>query len=565
MPELFSLVRQAWVPVALEDGRREFVRPSEYSQPVNGQKILRVATGRPDCDISLMEFLIGLLALTMTGLGQRDWYKRFGAPPSSDELETAFAKLEPALLLDGEGARFFQDFEPLDGQAASPISGLQIDAPGANALKDNADHFVKRGQTECLSRAGAALALLTLQTQAPSGGAGHRTSLRGGGPVTTLVVPGLSQNTVPTLWQILWSNVPEGFQAKTEQSLPQIFPWLVPTRLSDKSGVETTPEDVHPAQAFFGMPRRIRLNFEENSEQRPCDLTGLVDDIIVTSYVTRPWGTNYSAWSKGHPLSPYYRTSQDDIEFLPLHLKSSSVGYRQYIGLVIDDGEDNLKVPARCVAQFPSRAENLEGDEIHALKGSRLLVAGYAMDNMKPLDFTEALLPLIITGDARSDQAVSSSARAFVKGADVIARQLVSSVKRALYGVRGEAARDSTVLAPIGDRFWAETEQDFYNTLGDVAAAFASPDGQTARRPADVHAKAAQDLKAKFTRRALRIFDDTVPIESAESKRIEDVVEGRRSLSLCLNGYGAAGRKLFTALSLPLPAQKSKSSGKAKA
>nr|WP_231886596.1 type I-E CRISPR-associated protein Cse1/CasA [Methylomonas methanica] len=50
----------------------------------------------------------------------------------------------------------------------------------------------------------AATALFTLQTNAPSGGVGHRVGLRGGGPLTTLVLPKASQTT---LWQKLWLNV----------------------------------------------------------------------------------------------------------------------------------------------------------------------------------------------------------------------------------------------------------------------------------------------------------------------------------------------------------------------
>jgi len=48
-------------------------------------------------------------------------------------------------------------------------------------------------------------------------------------------------------------------------------------------------------QAFFGMPRRIRLVFEQNTERKGCDMLGYVDDMIVRVYVTRPWGTNYVA------------------------------------------------------------------------------------------------------------------------------------------------------------------------------------------------------------------------------------------------------------------------------
>ncbi|MGG2362666.1 type I-E CRISPR-associated protein Cse1/CasA, partial [Salmonella enterica] len=82
---------------------------------------------------------------------------------------------------------------------------LLIESPGANTLKKNLDHFVRRGRVEVLAPAAAAMALFTLQTFAPSGGAGHRTSLRGGGPLTTLVRPGTVAGLSDALWPLLWA------------------------------------------------------------------------------------------------------------------------------------------------------------------------------------------------------------------------------------------------------------------------------------------------------------------------------------------------------------------------
>jgi CRISPR system Cascade subunit CasA len=118
--------------------------------------------------------------------------------------------------------------------------------------------------------------------------------------------------------------------------------------------------------------------------------------VIVTGYVTRPWGTNYVAWGQVHPLSPYYKMKASDVEALPLHLQSSRVGYRQWLGMAVET-QDGLRIPARCLTEFARYARDLTGTDKAAVRDSRLLVAGYAMDNMKPLDFAEALLPLIIS------------------------------------------------------------------------------------------------------------------------------------------------------------------------
>lgn len=556
----YNLLQVAWIPVALADGRRVFVRPCDISESYEGQTILRIATGRPDCDIALTEFLIGMLAVTLAPERIKDWLKRYRSPPSRAELEAAFAMLEPAMNLDGEGPRFFQDLEPLDGEP-NGVDALFVDAPGTSTIRNNADHFVKRGRTSVLSRAGASIALATLQTGAPSGGAGHRTSLRGGGPLTTLVLPGLIGNTEPSLWQRLWANVPDR-KRDHAPDLKSVMPWLVATRVSDKAGVETTPDDVDPLQCFIGMPRRIRLQFEANTAQLPCDLLGIVDDVIATGYVTRPWGANYTGWSVGHPLSPYYKPKKDAIEYLPLHLQSSRVGYRQYLGLALKT-EGNMRLPAGCVTTFYTRVQEFDGDEKRAAINSRLLAAGYAMDNMKPLDFGEALMPLIVTGDPDSDDRVRSFAEGFVKAADLIANQLGNAVKTALFGPKSKADRDTTVLDAVRQRFWGDTEQSFYAVLRKSAEALTAKPEDVGERLEELKQASGNTWLSALRTSALAIFDDTAPIEDAASDKIIDVIAGRKMLLLALTGYGPVGSQVFAELGLSAVETKPKKGRKA--
>lgn len=550
----YSLLDEPWLPVQTANGAREFIQPKDLSR----SDLVKIATGRPDCDISLTEFLIGLLAVATPPEDDEDWLDRLLAPPTAEDLAKAFHPLAAALMLDGDGPRFFQDRENLTGEAG-PISGLLIDAPGAQTLKDNADHFVKRGQTMALSRAGAAIVLATLQTSAPSGGAGHRTSLRGGGPLTTLVMPGNAADQTHRLWRLLWANVAGRSDEALE--LGKVFPWLLPTRVSDKSaaGVATTPQDVHPLQAFFGMPRRIRLNFESNTDKRPCDLLGIIDDLIVEDYVTRPWGTNYVGWSLGHPLSPYYKAKPADLEFLPVHLKSSRVAYRDWLGLAFGDGNtpsDATRRPAQCVHDFKRRVQHLDSNVASIRRNARLLVAGYAMDNMKPLDFGEALMPLIVASTAAVNEQVKQRAKQMIDAAQETATLLVATVRRALFSNPKDADTDSTLLLPIRDRFWAETEQDFFNFLRDASIKLEElaqrPDATPGER-AEAMTPTAQRWLDVLRRTAERIFDDSVPIDDIGSDRIGNIVAARKDLLLALRGFGPVGGRIFASLDLPPP------------
>src|SRR5690606_18676612 len=97
---------------------------------------------------------------------------------------------------------------------------------------------VREGRYPALDLPTAAMALYTLQTQAPSGGRGNLTSLRGGGPMSVLVDPGGG------LWPLIWANVPDGTPGR-----PDDLPWMRPTRTSE-AGAEYFPQDGHPAEVF---------------------------------------------------------------------------------------------------------------------------------------------------------------------------------------------------------------------------------------------------------------------------------------------------------------------------
>ena len=532
MSEPYSLAERAWLPVATAAGRRQFIRIRDIARP----DILRIDTGRPDCDISVTESLIGLLAISaLAPQERRDWKPRFYAPPSPEEIDAAIAPFAHALVLDGPGPRFFQDFEPLEGDETA-VAALLMDQPGGKTQTDNADFFVKRGGVKTLSRAGAAIALLTLQTSAPGGGAGHRTSLRGGGPVTTLVIPRVSDKA-PSLWRILWANVPSELHLDRD-ALPMAMPWLGPTRTSNKNET-TAPDHVHPAQAFFGTPRRIRLNFVANNARMPCDLLGEADDVIVQSYITRPYGTNYTSWSKSHPLSPYYKQREQDSEWLPLHFKSSVVGYRQWTGLALKHGSP-LRVAAENVAVFLKDRRRDAGIEVGNEYKAGILACGYAMDKMKPLDFTEAYLPIIVTETEDGDRDLAFAAKTLIEAADICASLLSSGLKRALFGSSPNIDSGNTALHAAKARFWSSTEESFYALLRDAAKA-AGETGIATETKLAIYARWLPVLR----QHSERIFDDIAPVDAPESPDIEHVVAGRTTLVLGLNGFGKDGSKLF--------------------
>ncbi|MBL3598197.1 type I-E CRISPR-associated protein Cse1/CasA, partial [Rhodovulum sulfidophilum] len=192
---MLNLIEAPWIPVLCEDGSRHVVAPWQIAEP----GILRPDWPRPDLNLACYELLIGLVFLADPPANNGDWQRRFA--PDPDRLKEKLARFAVAFDLLGDGPRFLQDLAPLDG-TPNPVDMLFIDSAGANTAKNNADLMVRRDRYGMLDLPLAAMALYTFQAHAPSGGAGNRTSMRGGGPLVTMVDPG------DGLWSLVWANVP---------------------------------------------------------------------------------------------------------------------------------------------------------------------------------------------------------------------------------------------------------------------------------------------------------------------------------------------------------------------
>ena len=404
-----NIITDAWIPVVLTDGTRGTIAPWQCAD----QAVLRPDWPRADLNIACLELLIGLVFLADPPAHEEDWQDR--QAPDPDRLRAALEPFAPAFELLGDGPRFMQDLEPLAGEA-SPPDMLFIDSAGANTVRNNADLLVHRNRYSLIDLATAAMALHAFQAHAPSGGKGNRTSMRGGGPLVTLIDPGCG------LWSLIWANVPDGRPAQVSD-----LPWTRPARSSEK-GQEVWPQQACPAEAFFGMPRRLRL---------------IADGAGITGVVQRPYGTNYAGWV--HPLTPYYRM-KPGTELLPVHPRAGLFGYRNWLGVVAASQDDPLRQRATIVSSWRARSG--------ARAPARLRVAGWSMDNMKPRDFVHAVVPLLdlsedqtlqLAGMVQAAEKLSLALRAAL--APVVAEGETREALREEFFLRTQAPFEAHVVA----------------------------------------------------------------------------------------------------------------------
>lgn len=476
-----NLLDDAWMPIRRHDGSRGWIAPHQLGEPT----LAAFDACRPDFNGALAQFAIGLLQSCTPVEGRSAWSKGLTAPPDTATLRDWFDPVRSAFELDGDGARFMQDFELRDGDPIG-IGSLLIDSPGNNTLEKNRDHFVKRGRVEALCPACAGLALFTLQLNGPAVGSGYFTGLREDGPLTTLLTAG--GNDTP-LWTQLWLNVsprdrwladgvPQG-----KDALNFRFPWMAPQTAQQPPDGQTTPVQTHPDQVFWATPQRIRLDMYDLPAGE-CDLCGRESTQLVQQYNRRTHGLNYQgAWR--HPLSPYYETKTGMRPVRPL---PDGLGWRHWAGWVLGLNSGQKRIEPATALRNLDRLERSLGQPL------QLWVFGFEMNKGKARCWYDSTLPLYHLADlgAAEQRALRDEVGAWVAGTHQAARYLVQAVKNAWFSA--DAPGDFSF---VDAAFWSRTEGTFYHLLQQAIAAPALEQQQPR----------AQSLLTALKHTALALFD----------------------------------------------------------
>ena len=444
-----NLLQDRWIPITRADGTEERVAPTAITEQAN--PIIEINAPRADFQGALYQWLIGLLQTTLAPSDERSWQQLYKKPPTPAEVEAALLPLMPAFELTSDGPAFLQDFS-LSTYKVKPIAALLIESPGAETIRKNRDLFVKRDATMRFCGPCTATALFTLQTNGPSGGAGHRVGLRGGGPLTTLVQPA---DVHASLWQKLWLNViVDDRISPPENPLdPAIFPWLADTRGSDKKGRSTTPEDVHPLQAYWGMPRRIRL--EADSAESTCAICQQLSTPTFKKFRMEKHGINYDGpWL--HPLTPYRRDPKKPELLLSLKGQFGGFHYRHWLGLTFADPAIGTAA-AQVVRTYDDRQRVLRE------RGrGRLWCFGYDLNNMEARCWYDSTMPLFALPPEQWQHLSTYISGDLLNPASNAVSLLRKCLKQAWFGKESGKGADFSF---IDSDFWPSSEPLFFEVV----------------------------------------------------------------------------------------------------
>lgn len=517
-----NLIEERWLRVTALNGEQQ-ISPLE----VGDVGLLDIVALRPDFRGASYQLLIGLLQLAYAPRDVGQWRERYASPPSREALAEAFAPYTHAFVLHRDGSAFMQDFALVEEANTLSVAELLIDAGSDSNL-----YFNKPVDAPGFCQSCFAQGLFALQINAPSGGRGIRTSLRGGGPLTTLLLPA---DKSATLWQKLWLNVlPQdalGYPAVTD--LGDVLPWMKATRISEGAAAcDTTPETVHPLQAWWSMPRRIRIDPGTVQAHGVCSLCGAQDVPLIRHYRHRHGGTNYTGtWQ--HPLTPYYLDKKGEKSPISSKGHQAGRGYRDWLGLVLGT-EDQQPAAARVVSHF-----NTEVRQPDVL----LWCFGYATSNMKALCWYDSTLPVHALAPELL-QPFTRSVKQLLDAADEIAEALSEQVKKAWFKElknkesgnkekkeKKTAKQWKETKAFIQQSFWQTSEPLFYRTL----ARLVQHDFESRAALAQIYRQWLQQAYAQV----LELFDQWALAAPPEDLDMRSVVEARVHLTKKLNNSQA--------------------------
>jgi CRISPR system Cascade subunit CasA len=536
-----NLLEEKWLPIRRRNGQVDWVAPHQITE----SDIVAFAANRADFNGALAQMMIGLLQTTTSIEDEGDWEDLSNKPPSAEALQRWFAPTVEAFELDGDGARFMQDSTlEISEKDQCSIDGLFMEAPGENTLKENTDHFFKRGTIASLCPHCVATALFSLQLNSPAGGNGHRTGVRGGGPLTTLVVATPSRK----LWNDLWLNVrprrlmlqEQGNVNKTE--LHFTFPWLKKDiaelqalgqskkKKEEKLELQLQPIQMHPTHIFWTMPRRILLHFGQE-QSGVCDVCKRVTTMLVSRYATKNQGLNYKGTWR-HPFSPYYESSPD--EWLPVHPQPSGFSYQNWVAWVLGDKRGKKHVrPALVINHFLQ-----ERRKYQASGQFRLWVFGFDMKNDKARCWYETTFPLYGFAENKRETQIhiQSLVSEMVASAEITIDYLSDAIKEAWFPKRNGKVETRGDLSFVDKAFWDSTERDFYQQLKDLFEQARSNTGIDMDDANYIIGLGEAWLKV-LRDKALQLFDvDIVGAGAISQQDPRRIAEAYNSLKRNLNG-----------------------------
>ena len=376
-----NLLTDPWIPARQID-RAGYCPPITFEEMLCGNKQWEVALPRDDLEMACLQLLISLTQVLFPPDNAATLRRRVKTPLTVEEYAsgTNISVDEKTKVLDW----FDLDhpdwpFMQTRGLKNGKLTGLQKLLLG---LPEGSNHcfFNEATEVQFLGAPVASIALFHQGSNSPSfgggPGGGFKASLRGNGPVTTLV---FGSHLRETIWRNVLTreylhDVLSGYDFDYSRDKPT---WVSPI----EEGKPVNAKDIGLLRGLFWQPAHVEL--VKADVLQPCDLLGGKPDTGYSGFLKEPFGYKVEGfWQHPHGVATFEtkkdkKTKQLKREEKYLSFTTTAPAWTQMSEFVVPRGNRDNKEdkegsqPAWPVSQFGK-----------VWRGQlNLLVGGYRVEN----------------------------------------------------------------------------------------------------------------------------------------------------------------------------------------
>lgn len=479
-----KLLEDAWVPIG---NQQTITLQTLLTQAGDWQ----ISLPRDDMEMACLQLLICLVQSLFTPPDGETLKQRIKIPLTPDQYQAGIDGKESWFDLSHPDQPFMQT-RGVKSKELTPMAKLF-----AGLDSSTSSVFVNEpGLADRLCPSCTSIGLYNQANNAPSFGGGFKGSLRGGTPISTLVLDKL-QETKDGLRQRIWRNV------LPEDTLNTFMPWYMETRQQKPNWVDPIKvgDVIHNNQigllrGLFWQPAHIEL--AEDEEGGLCDCCGRASNSLYIGFKKEKFVYEIK-YTWPHPHSPRnYKLTRGERTEKFASFTTTAPAWTQLTGFIIEDGDARSgHIPAPVVTQ--AKKMSSRQNPFH------LMVGGYRNNQAAILERRHDLFAIAKGWEDHNEDLVR-----IVNDGKVY----VDTLRKKLYGVSKKA--NINLHDTAESLFYSHTESLVHTMLRDM-------DFEESK-------KAFDEYHQKLAKISMAIFDQLVQPYREIPSMIRTLAIAERSL-----------------------------------
>lgn len=491
-----DLLNDSWIPVRATSGSGSF-RLLTLEELLCHEGDWRISLPRDDLELACTQLLVCLLQITFLPEDNRALLERLNKSLSPEAMADAIRPCQDWFQLDHPTQPFMQT-RGVKAADVTPMQKLLIGLPEGN----NHAFFNEVGEVQKVGPSIAAIVLFNQASNCPSFGGGFKGSLRGGAPVTTLVMGG---NLRETLWRNVLTlprireRLPD-YEWDLSRDRPT---WIKPIR--EKEVIRA--HEIGLARGLFWQPARVEL--VKANEEAACDVIGVSRQPVYTGFRKSKFTFNLEGlWPHPHGVQIWDKAKK---EWKFVSFTTTAPAWTLLTEFVIPRGVEDANAKEGCAPAGPV----VQASDIFREEPLYLLVGGYRTKQASVLERRHELFTLAAGWDA--------DGKGRLKRLVDVGRQAKTALRGKLYfaaqgskekGMKGIGA----AIHETGEKlYYARTEVLFHETLREDMT---FKDWKQARRT----------FSERIVKTCHRIFDELTNPYCQKPELIPIIAWARRTL-----------------------------------